>query len=282
MKHKNNTIADARFSKLIKHIILIAVAVISVFPFYWMILTALKSSSSVLEYPPSIIPHSFQWSNFARVFELMPTMWIAYWNSFKVAACATVGTLFTSAMAAYAFSKLRFRGKQKLFSLLVGTMMIPSQITLIPMYLIFAKLGWIDTHLPLIVPQVLTNAYGVFMIQQYMLSIPREYIEAAQIDGCGHFKIFLNIMIPACKSILMTLGLLTFVCSWNNYFNPLIYLKSDSKFTVPLIVASFRGVYTVQWELLMAASTLAILPVVLLFIFAQKYFVESISLSGIK
>lgn len=281
MKHKR--LSARRYQgNLIKHVILIAIAIVSIFPFYWMILTALKSSSMVLEYPPSIIPHSFQWSNFSRVFELMPAMWTAYWNSFKVATCATLGTLFTSALAAYAFSKLRFRGKQPLFSVLIGTMMIPSQITLIPMYLIFAKLGWIDTHLPLIIPQVMTNAYGVFMIQQYMLSIPREYIEAAQIDGCGHFRIFWNIMVPSCKPILMTLGLLTFVGSWNNYFNPLIYLKTDAKFTVPLIVSSFRGVYTVQWELLMAASTLAILPVVLLFIFGQKYFVDSISLSGIK
>lgn len=265
-----------------KHVVLVTFAVVSIFPFYWMILTALKPSSSVLEYPPSIIPHTFQWTNFARVFQLMPAMWTAYFNSFMVAVSATVGTLFTSALAAYAFSKLRFPGRKRMFSYLIATMMIPSQITLIPMYLIFARLGWIDTHLPLIIPQVLTNAYGVFMIHQYMLSIPGEYIEAAQIDGCGHFRIFSIIMLPSCKSILMTLGLLTFVGSWNNYFNPLIYLKTESKFTVPLIVSSFRGVYTVQWELLMAASALAVLPVVVLFIFAQRYFVESISLSGIK
>lgn len=282
MKLKKNRRLVAGTRALPKHLILLFVAVISIFPFYWMVLTALKSSSNVLEYPPSVVPHSFQWSNFSKVFELMPTMWIAYWNSFKVATLATLGTLFTSALAAYAFSKLRFKGKSRLFALLIGTMMIPSQITLIPMYLIFAKLGWIDTHLPLIIPQVLTNAYGVFMIQQHMMTVPKEYIEAAQIDGCGHFKIFWEIMLPSCKSILVTLGLLTFVGSWNNYFNPLIYLKSDSKFTVPLVVSAFRGVYTVQWELLMAASTLAILPVVILFIFAQKYFVESVSLSGMK
>lgn len=271
-----------RIISIPKYIILTAVAIISIFPFYWMVITALKPPTMVIEYPPSVIPKSFEWKNFIRVFELMPTMATAYLNSLKVALCATFGTLFTSSLAAYAFSKLRFRGKGKLFAALIGTMMIPSQITLIPMYVIFAKLGWVDTHLPLIIPQVLTNAYGVFMIRQYMMRIPRDYIDAAELDGCGPFMTFLKIMLPSCKPILMTLGLLTFVGSWNNYFYPLIILNTDTKFTVPLIVSSFRGVYTVQWELLMAASTAAIAPVVILFLVAQKYFVDSITLSGIK
>ena len=271
-----------RIINIPKYIILTAVAIISIFPFYWMVITALKPPTMVIEYPPSVVPKSFEWKNFIRVFELMPTMATAYLNSLKVALCATFGTLFTSSLAAYAFSKLRFRGKGKLFAALIGTMMIPSQITLIPMYVIFAKLGWVDTHLPLIIPQVLTNAYGVFMIRQYMMRIPRDYIDAAELDGCGPFMTFLKIMLPSCKPILMTLGLLTFVGSWNNYFYPLIILNTDAKFTVPLIVSSFRGVYTVQWELLMAASTAAIAPVVILFLVAQKYFVDSITLSGIK
>lgn len=271
-----------RLLNIPKHIILTVVAIISVFPFYWMVITALKQPSTVIEYPPKVLPQAFEWGNFVRVFKLMPTMATAYLNSLKVALCATFGTLFTSSLAAYAFSKMRFGGKGKLFAALIGTMMIPSQITLIPMYVIFARLGWIDTHLPLIIPQVLTNAYGVFMIRQYMMRIPRDYIEAAELDGCGPFRTFLKIMLPSCKPILMTLGLLTFVGSWNNYFYPLIVLNTDAKFTVPLIVSSFRGVYTVQWELLMAASTVAIAPVVILFLVAQKHFVESIALSGIK
>ena len=271
-----------RLLNIPKHVILTAVAIISVFPFYWMVITALKQPSTVIEYPPRVLPQAFEWGNFVRVFKLMPTMATAYLNSLKVALCATFGTLFTSSLAAYAFSKMRFGGKGKLFAELIGTMMIPSQITLIPMYVIFARLGWIDTHLPLIIPQVLTNAYGVFMIRQYMMRIPRDYIEAAELDGCGPFRTFLRIMLPSCKPILMTLGLLTFVGRWNNYFYPLIVLNTDAKFTVPLIVSSFRGVYTVQWELLMAASTVAIAPVVILFLVAQKHFVESIALSGIK
>lgn len=213
---------------------------------------------------------------------MMPTMKSAYFNSMIVAVAATSGTLFTSAMAAYAFSKLKFRGKGKLFAVLLSTLMIPSQVTLIPLYMIFAKLKWIDTFLPLIVPQVMTNAYGVFMIRQFMASIPGEYIEAAELDGCGRFKTFIRIAVPLSKPILMTLGLFTFVGSWNNYFNPLIFLNSENRFTVPLVVAAFRGVYTVQWEMMMAAATVAIIPIIILFIFSRKYFVESISLTGIK
>lgn len=270
------------FSITLRHVALAAAALIGVFPFYWMIVTSLKPANSVLEFPPRLIPVSFDFSNYLKVFEMAPIMPIAYLNSFKVAILATLGTLFTSALAAYAFSKMRFRGQGILFGVLLGTLMIPSQVTLIPMYIVFAKFGWVDTHLPLIVPQVLTNAYGVFMIRQYMVRIPREYIEAAQIDGCGYFRSFLRIMLPLSKPILITLGLLTFVGSWNNYFTPLIFLNSEQNFTVPLAVASFRSVYTIQWELMMAAAAIAVAPVVVLFLASQKYFVESIALSGIK
>ncbi len=276
MKNKHN------YYNIFKYILLTIVTVLCVFPFYWMIITALKEPNSVLEFPPKLLPRSYNFSNFKKVFEMMPTMKSAYVNSIAIAVCATLGTLFTSALAAYAFAKMKFRGKNLLFGLLLGTLMIPSQVTLIPLYIVFAKLKWIDTFLPLIVPQVLTNAYGVFMIRQFMLRLPREYIEAAELDGCGYFKTFLTIMIPLCKPILMTLGLFTFIGSWNNYLQPLIFLNTESKFTIPLIVAAFRGVYTVQWELMMAAATVAIAPVIILFLISQKYFVESISLTGIK
>ena len=276
MKNKHS------YYNIFKYILLTIVTVLCVFPFYWMIITALKEPNSVLEFPPKLLPRSYNFSNFKKVFEMMPTMKSAYVNSITIAVCATLGTLFTSALAAYAFAKMKFRGKNLLFALLLGTLMIPSQVTLIPLYIVFAKLKWIDTFLPLIVPQVLTNAYGVFMIRQFMIRLPREYIEAAELDGCGYFKTFLTIMIPLCKPILMTLGLFTFIGSWNNYLQPLIFLNTESKFTIPLIVAAFRGVYTVQWELMMAAATVAIAPVIILFLISQKYFVESISLTGIK
>lgn len=274
-------IKTKHFTNFLIYFTLIGFAIISLFPFYWMVLTALKTANSVIEFPPRIIPSSFQVSNFLEVFKLMP-MGQAYINSLKITLLVTGGTLFTSSMAAFAFSKMRFRFQGLLFAILVGTMMIPSQVTLIPLYIIFGKLHWVDTHLPLIVPAILTNAYGVFLIRQYMLNIPSEYVEAAKIDGCGYFRIYWQIILPLCKPVLATLGLFTFIWNWNNYLGPLIFLNSEENFTIPLIIASFRGVYTVQWELLMSASTVAILPIIIIYLFSQKYFISAISLTGLK
>jgi multiple sugar transport system permease protein len=246
-----------------------------------MVLTALKTENNVIEFPPRIFPTSFRFQNFLRVFELMP-MGQAFVNSLKVTLLATVGTLFTSSLAAYAFAKMKFKFRGLLFAILLGTMMIPGQVTLIPLYMVFAKIGWVDTHLPLIVPTILTNAYGVFMIRQFMVNLPYEYIEAAKLDGCNYFRIYWRIMLPLSKPIIITFGLFTFIWNWNNFFGALIFLNTDTKFTVPLIISSFRGVYTVQWELLMAASTVAILPIIILYLFSQRYLIEAVTLTGIK
>jgi len=268
-------------SNFLIHVVLIIFAVLCIFPFYWMILTALKTSKNVIEFPPKVYPTSFRLENFADVFRLMP-MGQAYINSIKVTLLATFGTLFTSSLAAFSFAKMRFRFRGLLFGILLGTMMIPGQVTLIPLYIVFAKMGWIDTHLPLIVPTVLTNAYGVFMIRQFMINLPTDYVEASKIDGCDYFRIYWQIMLPLCKPIIVTLGLFTFVWNWNNYFGALIFLNTETKFTVPLIISAFRGVYTVQWELLMAASTVAILPIIAMYLFSQKFFIQAVSLTGIK
>lgn len=260
---------------------LIVFALVCLFPFYWMLLTALKTPASAIEFPPKLYPTSFQVSNFTKIFELLP-MGKAYLNSLKVTILTTVGTLFTSSLAAYAFSKLYFKGKGILFGLLIATMMIPVQVTLIPLYIFLSKIGWVDSHLPLWVPLSLTNAYGVFLIRQYMLTIPSDYIEAAKIDGCTFFRTYREVMLPLSKPIIVTLGLFTFIYSWNDYFKPLIFLINEDKFTVPLIVAAFRGVYMVQWEMLMAASAVAVLPIIVFFFLSQRYFIESISLAGIK
>jgi len=270
-----------RINKYLIQAVLIIFAVFCIFPFYWMVLTALKSSNNVIEFPPKVYPTSFKFSNFADVFRLMP-MGQAYLNSIKVTLLATFGTLFTSSLAAFAFAKMRFRFRGLLFGILLGTMMIPGQVTLIPLYIVFARLGWIDTHLPLIVPTVLTNAYGVFMIRQFMINLPSDYVEAAKIDGCNYFRIYWQVMLPLCKPIIVTLGLFTFIWNWNNYLGALIFLNTDTKFTVPLIISAFRGVYTVQWELLMAASTVAILPIIIMYLFSQKFFIQAVSLTGIK
>lgn len=206
----------------------------------------------------------------------------AFLNSSKITIIATLGTLFTSSMAGYAFSKINFRFRDKIFGLFVGTMMIPGTVCLIPMYILFSKIGWVDTHLPLIVPTVLFNAYGTFMMKQFMMGIPDSYVEAAQIDGCNHFTIYWRIMVPLSKPILATLGVFQFIGNWNNFTGALIFLSDEKKYTVPLVINSFRAIYTVDWGLLMAAAVVAIIPIAVIYFMAQKYIIEGVTMSGVK
>jgi len=267
--------------KFATHIVLVVVSITTLFPFYWMVKTAIVPDSVALMMPPKLIPWPITFENFTRVFE-MSSMIRATINSLFIASVATIGVLFLCSLAAFAFAKLRFNKSKQIFGTLFATMLIPSQVTLIPMFIMFSRIGWIDTHLPLIIPQVMINAYGVFLIRQFMVTIPDSYIEAAKLDGAGYFMIFCKIMIPLCKPALITLGMFTFVGNWNNFIGPLIYLNSERLFTVPLIINSFRTTYYVNWGLMMAASTMAIMPLIIIYLFIQRSFVEGIATTGIK
>lgn len=263
------------------HLLLLLVAIATFVPFYWMVSTAFKAEQDIFKFPPELIPSPLNLRNFPEVFVNAP-MIRGLWNSTKVAVLATAGTVFTSALAAYAFAKINFRMKHALFILFLATLMIPGQVTLIPLYILFSRIGWIDTHWPLIVPPVLINTYGVFLLRQFMLGIPNAYVESAKIDGANHFRIFWSIVLPLCKPALVTLSLFSFIGSWNNFLGPLIFLSTDTQFTVPLIINSFRTIYYVQWGLLMAAATVAVLPILVLYLFGQRFFIEGISLAGLK
>ena len=253
-----------------------------IFPFYWMLKTSFLTDSQALEMPPKLwFSFPLYFGNYKEVFELAATG-RAICNSLLIAVVSTAGVLFTSSLAAFAFAKLRFPGEKKLFGLIFATMLIPSQVTLIPLYVVFSKIGWVDTHLPLIVPQIMVNAYGVFLIRQFMVSVPDSYIEAAKLDGAGYLRIYAGIMLPLCKPALVTLGMFTFVGNWNNFVGPLIYLNTEELFTLPLIINSFRSAYAVDWGLLMAGSTVAVLPLLLIYLFAQRSFIEGIAATGLK
>ena len=253
-----------------------------IFPFYWMLKTSFLTDSQALEMPPKLwFSFPLYFGNYKEVFELAATG-RAICNSLFIAVVSTAGVLFTSSLAAFAFAKLRFPGEKKLFGLIFATMLIPSQVTLIPLYEVFSKIGWVDTHLPLIVPQIMVNAYGVFLIRQFMVSVPDSYIEAAKLDGAGYLRIYAGIMLPLCKPALVTLGMFTFVGNWNNFVGPLIYLNTEELFTLPLIINSFRSAYAVDWGLLMAGSTVAVLPLLLIYLFAQRSFIEGIAATGLK
>ena len=266
---------------VVLHIVLLCVCVISMFPFVWMISSSLKDSALIFSYPPELIPHPATWSNYPVAWE-ETGMGRAMINSLIIAVTATVGNMFVSSMVAYGFAKTNFKGKSACFMIVLSTMMIPSQVTLIPLFIIFRQFGWINTYYPLIVPSLFGTAANVFMMRQYMLKIPDDFRDSGFIDGCGHFRIWLQIILPMCVPTLVSLGVLTFMGHWNNYMGPMIYISSREKMTVPLVLRTFPGNYSTQWNLLMAAACIALLPIIALYIACQRFIISGIMLGGIK
>lgn len=266
---------------VILHCVLLFVCFISMFPFIWMISSSLKDSELIFSYPPELIPNPVSWINYPTAWQ-EARMGRAMLNSLYIAVVATVGGILVSSIVAYGFAKTNFRGKGVCFMVVLSTMMIPSQVTLIPMFIIFKKFGWINTYNPLIVPSLFGTASNVFMMRQYMLKIPDDFRDSGFIDGCGHLRIWAQIMLPMCVPTLVSLGVLTFMGHWNNYMGPMIYLSSREKMTVPLVLRIFQNAYTTDWHILMAASCIALAPVIILYIASQKYIISGIMLGGIK
>ena len=270
------------FNRLLTYAVLLLGVFVIIFPLLWMASTSFKGRANIFAYPPQLIPNwPWRFQNYIDAFTVFPMAW-GFVNSFKIAIINTLGVLLSSTMAAFGFAKLRFRFKNQLFLILLATMMIPQQVTLIPMFAWFRNLGWIDTHLPLIVPAVLCNAYGVFLLRQFFMTIPDSLIESAKIDGASYPLIYLRIMLPLCVPAMATLGIFTFMANWNNFLTPLIFLNSRINYTVPLFLMSYQSGYTNQWNLVMAAATLSIIPIIIIYIFAQRYFIEGVVLSGMK
>ena len=272
---------ERKIKRIISSFILMVVSIGMLFPFYWMVKTAFTSNNGALQIPPKLFTWPLNWENFVYVVHTEYFM-KSIFNSLIISLISTAGVLLTSSMAAFAFAKLKFKRSGLWFALIYGTMLIPSQVLLIPMFVIFSKLHLIDTYVPLILPQVMINGYGVFLLRQFMVSIPDSYIEAAKIDGYSFFGVFWKIILPLSKSSLITLGIFTFVGNWNNFLGALIYLNSEELFTLPLMINAFRTQYYVQWGTLMAASTISVIPMFILYLFAQKQFMEGIAMSGLK
>lgn len=277
MKKKNKTFSPAR---LVLYIVVTLGAITMIMPLVWMISTSLKQSASVFELPPQWIPNPFDWKNYTEIWDLMP-FGRFFFNSLFIALCVTAGQLFTSSLAGYAFARMSFRGRDKLFLAYLATLMIPYAVTMIPVFLILRNLGWIDTYKALILPGIFT-AYGTFMMRQFFMSIPKDLEEAAFIDGCSHFGIYFKIILPLSKPILATLGTFTFIGSWRNFMWPLIVTNSDEMRTLPVGLSAFQGQYMTDWPLLMATAIFVMTPLVIVFLFNQRFFVESFKLSGIK
>jgi multiple sugar transport system permease protein len=265
---------------IILHVILAFGAFVMVFPFIWMILTSFKDISQAFLIPPKWIPDPWVWENYPNSLQALP-FGRAYFNSFYITLLVTGFTLITASMAAYAFAKIDFPGREILFLMFLATMMVPGQVTIIPLFLIMKALGWVDTHLALIVPGALFNAFAVFLLRQFIRGIPKEMEEAATIDGCNRWRIYWQIILPLLVPAMAALGIFLFLGSWNEFFRPLIFLNSPDLFTVPLMLNQFRGQYTVDWTLLMAGSAIAVIPVLVVYIILQRRIIEGITLTGL-
>jgi len=250
-------------------------------PFLWMLSTSLKNLAEAQAYPPRLVPRELLWSNYAEIMERIPFgRFVA--NSFKISIIGVLGQMVSCSMAAYVFARLRFWGRNFLFVALLATMMIPYQVVMIPEFLIFKSFGWVNTHLALTVPMWFGGAFGTFLLRQYFLAIPSELGDAAKVDGCNPFAVFVRIYLPLSKPALATLAVLTFMGRWNDLIGPLIYLNKPELMTVTVGLSYFQGQYWSNMPLMMAGSAVSIVPTLVLFGVAQKYFVQGVVLSGIK
>ncbi len=271
-----------QFGNIGAWLILAAGGVIMMLPFVWMLSASVKGLDEIYTFPPRFIPQRILWSNYTQAWRMLP-FGTFFLNSGLVAVGVVLGQLFTCSLAGYAFARLRFPGRDRIFLLYLSTMMIPFAVIMIPLYVQMRAMGWIDTLWPLIVPAIFTP-WGTFLMRQFMLTLPRELEDAARIDGCSFFRLYRSIILPLVKPALATLGIFTFLASWNNFLWPLIVISSVSNKTLPLGLVMFRTRLPMQtpWQLVMAASTFAIIPVLIIFILGQKYYVRGIVTSGIK
>ncbi|MEK4508781.1 carbohydrate ABC transporter permease [Paenibacillus anaericanus] len=283
MKRKTYAYNELRpVSKVAVYLLLYGGVLLFSFPLLWMILTSLKSLGEIHKIPMTWIPAKIQWSNYKQIFIDAP-MGNYLWNSTWYTCVTVFGTVLTSSLAAFAFARLRARGGTILFALVLSTMMIPSQVTLIPQYLIFNELNWTDSYLPLVVPAFTASAFTIFLLRQFYMGISRELDEAVKIDGGNRFVMYYRIMLPLSLPALATAAVLEMMSRWNDLFGPLIYLNNGSKYPLSLGLANFTAAYgATPWQLLMAASVVAVLPLLILFFMAQKYFIQGIVTSGSK
>ncbi|PKQ22033.1 MAG: sugar ABC transporter ATP-binding protein [Actinobacteria bacterium HGW-Actinobacteria-5] len=265
----------------VRVIVLSLGAVVVLMPVFWTVLTSLKTAEQTLAIPP-VWFFDPQWSNYAEVLRIVPFQNYAL-NTATVVAGVVLGTLLSCSFSAYGFARLRAPGRNTIFGVLMATMMLPSTVTLVPTYIVFNKIGWLNTFLPLIVPAFFGSAFFIFMFRQFYLSLPKELEEAARIDGAGYFRIWWSIFLPLSMPVIATVTVFTFVGAYNDFFGPLIYLTDESKWTISVALSSFGGSPKIgpQLHMLTAATMIAAAPSIIVFLLAQRYYVNGISVSGI-
>jgi multiple sugar transport system permease protein len=266
---------------IISHFVLLLGSFFFVAPMVFMVSTSLKATRQIAKWPPELIPDPVIWRNYTDVFIYAP-MHQYFFNTIFIIIPTIFGAAVVSSLAAYAFARLRAPGKNIIFMILISTMMLPAVVTMIPTYIIFAKLGWVGTFKPLIVPVLFGNAFYIFLMRQFFTTIPKELEDAALVDGCSRWRIFWTIIIPLAKPIMATVTVFAFMTAWNDFMGPLIYLGNKSQYTLSLGLRVFVQTHRADWGMLMAASSMMVAPIILLFFVAQKQFVQGITLSGLK
>ncbi len=267
------------------HALLIIFSIIFVFPLFWMLSVSLQTQAEMMTtvgFWDQLIPNSWRFLNYVDVFHEIPFMRY-FLNSAIVTVACLIGTIASSSVVAYAFSRLRWPGREAIFNIMLATIMLPSFVLIVPTFRMYSTLGLVDTWFPLILPSFLGGgATNVLLIQQFYKTVPQELSEAAKIDGAGHLKIWSTIMLPLCKPVIATVAIFTFLFTWNDFMNPLIYINDSNLYTLSLGIKAFQSQSGVEWGYLMAASVISMIPALLVFIFAQKYFVEGVKMTGLK
>lgn len=269
-----------RIIKIVAHAILLTGSLTMLVPFIWMLSSSFKNLSEVFVFPPTLFGERIVWENYLEISSRFD--YFAYFlNSVKVSAWVVVFQVFTSATAGFVFAKLNFKGRDKIFLLYLATMMIPFHVTVITNFLQMSMYGLVNTLWSLMLPASV-SAFGTFMMRQFFITVPNELMDAAKIDGCNPFTTFIRIALPMAKSTIATLSIFCFMGVWNDYFTPLIYINDARKYTLPLGLASMKGMYSTDWPVLMASSVIAVLPVLIAFLLAQDAFVKGVMMSGMK
>lgn len=251
-----------------------------IFPFIWVILSSFKTVSDVYTYPPKWLPSEFKLDNFKKVFEMVP-FGRYYFNSILVTVVTTCCSIVVAVLAAYAFAKLRFPAKEKFFLIIISTMLMPTIVTLIPVFMIVANFGWINTYRGLIVPEIF-SAFSIILLRQFFMQTPNDLIEAAKLDGCGHFRTLLNVMIPTSLPPIFTATLFTFLSNWGSYIWPLVVINTTKMRTLPIGLKYLVDESSSEYQVMMAAALMAIIPVLIVYMFTERHFIKSITLTGLK
>jgi ABC-type glycerol-3-phosphate transport system permease component len=268
---------------ILRHMILVVTTFVFLLPFYWMLISAFKDNSMVFSTPIQWLPNPVRWQNFPEALNYPGFPFLRFLgNSLFYAGTVTIGTLISCTMAGYAFARLRFPGRNLLFSLTIASLMIPAIVTFIPVFVLYKNLGWLGGYLPLVVPAFFGNAFWIFMMRQFFQTMPEELADAGRVDGASELLVFVRIMLPLVRPALVVMAVFTFVWTWHEFFGPLIYLSDQEQYPLSLGLYAFRSRRITEWGLLMAGAVLTTFPLIILFFFAQRQFLEGVKLTGLK